>query len=229
MKPIVRWTIGIDNPDSYFALNLSIHNFYKIYSDKFDYYVCYNNCDPEFITKEIKVNLINQNDHIDSLPCMPFATSWKLYPPSINEKTHEIFLDNDLVLYRPIKMIDAFLSSHDMTLLTEGFNRRFGKFDNRIRPGLKFNSGLIGIPPLYNFKQKIIDTLNNDIWEDWFDEQGCVSLILSHDKNFKCISIKDIHVCFEELCFGYSGIHFVGLNGNCNYFWQRFFKRFKLL
>ena len=222
MKPIIRWTIGMHNPDSYLALNLSIENFHKIYNNRFDYYVCYNNCNSDHITKKIKLKLIDQREHIHDLPCLPSTTSWKLYPPRLNEETHEIFMDNDIIIYKSIDLIDAFLSSNNMTIMTEGYHRRFGTFDDRIKPHVKYNSGLIGIPPKFDFKNKIIQLLGNNTLEDWFDEQGLVAYILSNHTNFQCITLKEIQICYEDLCFGISGIHFVGLNSNKNRFWSKF-------
>ena len=228
MKPIVRWTCGIHNPDSYFSLNLSIESFYKIYKDNFDYYVCYNNCNPDLITKNVKVKLLNQENYVDSLPCPPAYTSWKLYPPSINDNTHEIFIDNDLVIYNHMPMLDVLLQKN-IPIITEGYHRRFGKYDDKIQENIKLNSGFIGIPPKFNFRDKIIKVLHGDLWEGWFDEQGVVAAILSNHEDFQIIPLDFINICFENFCFGKYGIHFIGINNNTNNFWKRFFKKFKLL
>ena len=227
MKPLVRWTIGFDKEDSYKILKLSISNFYKLYGDTFDYAVCYNKCNVEKIKMDIDLILIDQTKYMETLKVLPFSTSWKLYPPRIRLTQHEIFLDNDVVIYKKIPLIDEFLKSKKITFATEAKKRNYGNFDKAIPEKTLINTGLFGLPPYFDIKSKINEILK-DGWNNWYDEQGLIASILFKENNFKIISINDIFVCFDELKFGQYGIHFVGLNINENKYWTKHFKNFKL-
>lgn len=98
-KPIIRWTIGGNvSQHGIDCLGNSINCWKDLYGDSFDYFLCYNNIDVNKLN--FGVNLINQHEHLNSLSIQPNSTAWKLYPPRISLQSHEIFIDNDLIIYK---------------------------------------------------------------------------------------------------------------------------------
>lgn len=221
MKPIIRWTIGFDHKNSYEILRYSVNSFFSIYQNKFDYYICYNNCNPTNLSFKTNVTFIDQKEYINSLIIKPYMTSWKLYPPRLNNNVHEIFIDNDLILFKKHEIIDEFIAQKNMTFATEAFTRRYGIYDNLLPENILINTGLVGVPPNFNLNKYLNNIIKNN-WKGWYDEQGIFSYILYNNKNFKTISLKDISVCHGKYKLGKYGIHFVGINSNHPNNWYKF-------
>lgn len=219
-KPLIRWTIGNVSQDGIECLFKSISCWKSLYGDLFEYVVCYNNIDVNKLNFD--VNLINQNDFRNSLPISPNLTAWKLYPPRLSLQSHEIFIDNDLIIYKKIPLIDRFLKSKNLFFCTEGLKRNFGIYSKDNYKELKLNSGFFGIPPYFDFCKFIENKIKKD-WTTWFDEQGLVASILSQN-NLEIISLEDISICLNQFKMGLYGIHFVGLNDKNNYFWREWSK-----
>jgi len=215
MKPIIRWTIGNVYPNGLYSLKVSIKLFSELYPN-FDLYVCYNNIDNPCL-KELKtlgVKLINQEKHIDSLAYKPKLATWKLFPPRLNINTHEIVVDNDLIIKKECPFIEEFINGKH-TLLCEGKHRLFGRFEKYVPKNYKINCGLYGMPPKFDFQKEISNILAQDKKEftNFFDDQGLVAACLTKIKH-EVISRKDISIteAKEKLIDGEYGIHFVQLN-----------------
>jgi hypothetical protein len=217
MKPLARWTIGNSTPDGYKCLWESIASFQRFYD--LDVAICYN-CDPNNLGGIVpQFRLINQEDYRVTCKVEPKGVAWKLYPTRLDLNTHEIAIDNDIIIKSPIAEIDEFLSS-DCTLLLEGDNRTYGRFERHVPPGFNINSGIYGMPPGFNL-QKFLDFYVNDPWEKnafgqhdenfTFDEQGLIATALLSYKRFTIIPQTSIANCEHELVEG-SGHHFIGLN-----------------
>lgn len=219
-KPIIRWTVGNVSSYGIDCLKQSISSWKSLYGDSFDYYLCYNNIDVNKLNFD--VSLINQNEHLNSLSIGPNLTAWKLYPPRISMESHEIFIDNDLIVYEKIPLIDSFLKSKNIFFCTEGLRKNFGLYEKENRENLKINSGFFGIPPYFDFRVFIDNEIKHE-WTGWFDEQGIVSSILSNN-DYNLISLDEVAVCLNEFKFGKYGVHFVGLNGGNNIPWEDWLK-----
>ena len=210
-KPIIRWTIGEKSTyESIECLHESIETFKKLYGSIFDYFLCHNNFD----TSQIKcdIELINQHDHVNSLKFPPSKCSWKLYPPRIRPESHEIFIDNDLLIYKKMPIIERFLESNKLIFCTEAIARCFGNYDHLIPEGVKINVGFFGIPPHYDLGKKLNETIIGK-WENYFDDQGILSTIfMKEEDDFEIIPLTDIQISAGRLERGRYGIHFVGLN-----------------
>lgn len=210
-KPLVRWTVGDTNHLGYISLNKSIKLWKKIYGNKFDLVVCYNSQNPP----NVDIPVIKQSEFVHLSSIIPNGNSWKLIPPRLRPNGHEIFIDNDLIIYDKINTIEKFLISTNLFFITEGLKRRFDDYDGFIHPNIKMNSGLFGMPPYFDLNnsiKKIIKTLpfNN---KKQFNEQGLISSIVSNNP-YELISMKEISVCYgKHLNRGTKGIHFVGING----------------
>jgi hypothetical protein len=222
MNPVVRWTIGNVSNVGIKSLNSSIKSFVNIYKDKFKYYVCYNQINFNKISflKKYKVNFVNQQECINSLKVPPIKNNpcWKIYPPRINKNVHEIFIDNDLIIYKKIDIIDFFLEKKFLFIITEAYKKRYGIFDNFIDDNFIVNTGFFGLPPSYEFEEDLNKNLPNWIEsKNHFDEQGLIAFILMN-KEVKIINLNDINVCIKERINlkGKYGMHFVGINKNKN-------------
>lgn len=248
MKPIVRWTLGPTRcPEAIECLQNSIKYFQHFYKDKFDYFVM-NNSHHKFNCNAV---VIDQKKYKNDLKFPAVGPAWKLFPARLRQESHEIFIDNDLILHEKHPVIDLFLRSNNMIFCTEGYAKRFGVFQNLITKNIKLNSGFFGLPPHFDFKARIEEVVSmfdlppffdfkyelehrhkklghTKMFFDGFsryDEQGCVSLILSNHSNFKLVSIKDISVCVDKFKIGLFGIHFVGLNAGRKIFYDEYKKK----
>ena len=80
---------------------------------------------------------------------------WKLYPARIRKECHEIIIDNDILIYKLPKKIINFLNSNHI-ILTESHKRSYsGVLKNIIPYEFNINSGIIGLPPNYDFENDI--------------------------------------------------------------------------
>ena len=212
----MRWTIGQTTPEAIHSLQLSIKLWRKIYGQTFDMVICYNKDKPS-----VDEDLLDQNKFINSLPVPPLTTAWKLYPPRIDIDSHEIFIDNDVIVHSPLSVINPFLLSSDLFFITEAWERSYGYNDHIVPSGFIVNSGLFGIPPGFNFHTNLC--LNIKPWASHFDEQGLVASVLCNC-NTTIIPLSDIRVCMPEASFGPTkcGLHFVGLNNGHNEHWHQF-------
>jgi hypothetical protein len=210
-KPLVRWSIGkFKTKYSLDCLRISIKKFKKIYGDQFNYILCINN--DELKNIDFGIPVFDQTLSIKSLSVPPEGPAWKIYPPRLNYHGHEIFMDNDLIIHKRIKIIDIFLKTNDIIFATEGYKKRFGKYDNIVPEKTKINTGLFGVPPEYNLYKKIEEKIKGP-WESHFDEQGILAAIFFEEKKFEIIPLEEIFVCADKYVLTPYGMHFVGLNG----------------
>ena len=219
-KPIVRWTIGDVSKEGFVTLYHSVKNFINLYKDNFEYFICYNNITEKQlnIVKNFPIVFINQHNYINELKLNPICGNpcWKLYPPRLDLNRHEIFIDNDLIIYKKIPIIDNFLNKNNLLFISEAIMRSYGNFLKYITISENLNTGIFGLYPNFDFKLKINNIIEDKKiikWSNHLDEQGLVSLIFQN-YNFELIDLNQIYVCHKsfKLKKGKYGIHFVGLN-----------------
>lgn len=216
MKPLFRITVGPVKELGLKLLRKNIRLLKRIYPEV-DIAVCFNQIDPNLLN--VDVEKIDQIDFIDSLPYFPKAETWKLYPPRLRLSSHEIILDNDILLFKRVPEIDEFLNS-DRPLLLNGRVKVYGKYQSLIKSSHAINSGIFGIPPNFDFKKEIEEFCKNDKikkWTDWCDDQGVVGGVLL-DRNpifIKADSVMNYLSTFEFQPKGHwNGIHAIGANQN---------------
>jgi hypothetical protein len=232
MKPLIRWTMGPACPEGYRLLLESIFRFKKIYD--FDMVVCYNNQESnclDFI-KSLGVDVLDQS----TLP-QKFEVKdafWKLVPFRLRPEGHEIFIDNDLVIWDKIPEVDQFLDSK-ATLIYQGMWGKHGVYNLPVE--FNVNSGIFGVPPNFDLEKHILDSWKNPYVEledktiefDRFSEQGLVGTALL--KNDSYIVIPQCRIPILETYFSYElhrknlnakGFHFVGSNTKYNSCFYRF-------
>jgi hypothetical protein len=229
MKPLLRWTIGGSISHVGFDILVeSVKRLTNLYGDVFDYIICYNNINLDII-KKLGIPLFNQEEFRDSLPWCPSGVAWKLYPPRLRKESHEIFIDNDLVIRYKLWQIDEFLSKDNAVIYTAGLYRSFGRFDKKVARSHKLNSGLFGLPPGFDFYSKLVRLMKafplQQAWCDKFDEQGMVASILTSNFDRIVIGLGDIAICHNGNCpFSNYGHHFVSANVGNGYAWEKWKK-----
>ncbi len=212
MNPIIRWTIGPVKPDGFHCLTTSIKRMQDLYDAT--YIVCHNNLNKDQLSllEGLGVQLIDQRQSICAEE--PLGVAWKLYPQRLGV-THELFIDNDLVIQERLSEIDRFFDS-DSTLLLQGVSRNYGRFSRHVPKGLCINSGLFGVPPALSLADRL--QFYGETWTEncfsenrTWDEQGFVATALSNYREFHIISNETIVNCETTYCEA-PGLHFVGLN-----------------
>lgn len=225
MKNIVRWTIGNVSNEGMECLKRSVCNFVQLYKNEFRYFICHNNVEEKKIiwSSKYNIDLINQEKHINELDIHPPSEKnpcWKLYPPRIDINSYEIFIDNDLIIYKKIDLEEAIKSN--IFIVSEALEKNYGSFNKKINTAPNFNSGFFGIPAFFDLRKEINKTISNFnvIWSrSHFEEQGLLSYIIKKNKN-KIISLDEIYVSFGDYQLAKNGYHFAGLNCENKKFWQ---------
>jgi len=229
-NPIIRWTIGNVGPLGLRTLFTSISSITKIYKNRFRFFVCHNSL-PDYKLRAIK-NFLNGSEvelyeQKWSECCIPDnlrsiydnngniifnngecgGSLWKVTPARLDLNVHEIILDNDLILFDHLPKIDEFLSSSKNLCLEDPviFQGRYTKLFKR---GESYNSGLIGLPPQYDFGKEVFDFWSkhkvfqspHPIMQNMFnlnhnDEQGLLTKVLTKYKNYILIKKTEIIEC----------------------------------
>lgn len=228
MKPIVRWTVGPVSREGMQCLRDSISYFKSLYKDRFDYAICYNGRQPsEF--KDLDIPLVCQQAHTGHLLIPPAGPAWKLCPGRLRSDAHEIILDNDLVIYRRPDEIEEFLASDDLFLSSVAAERHYGQFDDLVpHTADSLNSGIIGMPPGYDFGGEITRLLKERPINAWshFCEQGLVATLIMAKRHL----LIRLPVCvpWKPFEMGKLGMHFVGVNGTYTEMWNKYLQ-YKLI
>lgn len=252
-KPLFRWTIGSCLPQGIEILSESINKTMRAFgTSEWDWAVCYNGLnrdDMELVKKAIgnkPVELISQDWSTCPVPdnCQSpkrkdgsfdwngnkcGGTMWKTCPARMRIDSHEIIMDNDVVILKKFKQIDEFLES-EKTLILEEPIRFYGRydclFDDKV---INLNSGFMGMPPGYDFGEEIYKN-----WEkhgkymnlSQSDEQGLLTYTLSQQPNIRIKKEQMVEVLHRDYSAKITGreesIHFVQSNRIQNHvFWKK--------
>lgn len=233
VKPIVRWTIGGNSSDEGFrCLQMAITAWRKIYHDEHELYVCHNSMSHDRLSwlKSLSVNLVCQEDFVDTLPIPPSTgPEWKLYPPRLSLQNHEMFIDNDVVIYERLNVLDEALLSN-VILASTAVTYAYGSFQKLVKlDRTPVNTGFLLFPPGYDLRKKVSDVCYGLAvkWEKFCDEQGLLACLLYDNAEFIPLHMLAIcHYMFDAPCYGTCGSHFVGLNRNKNPYFKLFMKRY---
>lgn len=113
-KPLVRWTVGPVSWEGIHCLWMAVTTWRKIYGEIFDYAICHNDLTRhrlEYI-KRLDVKLVDLRIYKELSPITPVMHQWQLLPSRLNPNGAEIYVDNDLILYKPHPHINALLSDN---------------------------------------------------------------------------------------------------------------------
>jgi hypothetical protein len=234
IKPLSRWTFGYCGSVGQEILRHSIKRFSIIYPE-FDKVVCYNNLKPgqlEFL-ESLEVPLHEQTEADLGYPLVPAnfppgwkhsmaGWGWKLCPPRLRPESHELWIDNDMVIRHRLPSIDLWLQL-STTLICEGLKRAYGDFDHLIAEGTPYCAGMFGLPPLYDFKSQIKIHCNNLNGKPlgYYNEQGVVVLSMLPDTIV--VPLTELLIVKQLIRPYPSGLHFIGANRtNWHIWWERY-------
>lgn len=243
-KPLFRWTVGNCLQQGLDILAESIHRTTRALGiDNWDWVVCYNGInrdDLEFLQRAIgnrPIKLYSQNwatcpvnDNCqsprrkdgsfdwDGKRCG--GTMWKVCPARFRMETHEIVMDNDIVLLKKFPQIDEFLSCKDKALILEEPIRFYGRYDCLFgSDGPYLNSGFMGFPPSWDYGMEIFKN-----WEKYgryqnltqADEQGLLTYTLNGIPSIRVKKEQMIEVLHRDFAAKLTGkeegIHFTQAN-----------------
>lgn len=213
MKPLFRITVGSCLQQGLDILVESLdRTIVALGEDRFDWMICYNGLNSDQI-QFIKSNIgtrpiqLEAQDWADC--CIPDTcnspvradgsfewngnscggTLWKVSPARKRIESHEIVMDNDIVILRNIPAIDKFLEADDKVLILEEPIRFYGRYDKFFGEGPPYlNSGLMGFYPGYDFGKCV-----REKWEEktphynisQADEQGLLMLTLKDQPSIR--------------------------------------------
>lgn len=254
-KPLFRWTVGSCLQQGLDILVESIKKTTEAFGiENFDWVICHNgltNQDLDFLKKAISdkpIQLYSQNWAtlpVDDTCQSPRrkdgsyewngnrcgGTMWKVCPPRMRMESHEIVMDNDIVLLKKFPQIDEFLSSKEKVLILEEPIRFYGRYDHLFGGKNTFlNSGFMGFPPEYDFGAEIYNT-----WVQYgkhtnisqADEQGLLMYTLDKMPSVRIKKEQMVEVLnrdFKTVITGEEeGIHFTQANRIPNHLcWQKY-------
>jgi hypothetical protein len=208
-KPLFRWTVGNCLPQGLDILGESISRTTRALGlDNWDWAVCYNGVsrDELLLLQSMigsrPVQLISQNwatcpvnDNMQTPRRRDGSfeyngnrcggTMWKVCPPRLRMETHEIVMDNDIVLLRKFPQIDEFLAATDKALILEEPIRFYGRYDALFRSDEPcLNSGMMGFPPGYDF--------GAEIFKNWINHGGYMNITQADEQGLLTYTLKQL-------------------------------------
>lgn len=226
----IRWTIGDVNPAGFEALRLSIHGAMHLFGAAAEYRVYVNTIsvgDARSRTGQtpLAVQWVQVERRIPIVlrpylgKDMAEGVAWKLLPVRAFPDSHELSLDNDVILWRVPPAVEQWLGSRDpaATLVAADISAAFGKFADLCGPE-PLNSGIRGLGPALDFEAALSHVLRirPTSLEAELDEQGLQIAAIGCCGTPFVIDAADVTICSPfyphnpEL--GRAGAHFVGLN-----------------
>jgi hypothetical protein len=192
IKPLLRWTIGDSSPVGLEVFDQSLYRAKLVLGDKFDYIVCSNAKFSRYKVEklasqhDIRVMQMSWEDYplppetCQSDPTHRQGSFWKICPPRLRLESHEIIMDNDIILMIEPPQFREFLQD-SKPMITEEDCIPYGKYYKHVSNKKGYNSGIIGLPPNFDFKSNLVQT-----WEDLnsmtplksWDEQGLIGATL---------------------------------------------------
>lgn len=211
---IIRWTLGNVSALGEQTLRWSVRAFSKFASPEIELAVCYNNRKPPKGLPE-HVRLIDQNEFLcDWKHAKPTKKTWRMVPFRLDVNQHEVFIDNDLILFRPPEALIKFAKSKQSFLRANIGPARYGKFSglNPADPP-HISASLFGFPPKYDPADEIDRILSErpvEVW-DSNDMHGLITALLNDKKSFQ-VNESEIATVRRVIKTSTCGVHFQGIN-----------------
>jgi hypothetical protein len=234
IRPLARWTFGYCGSVGEEILRHSVKRFSIIYPE-FDKVVCYNNLRTGQLAflKSLSIPLYEQKESDLSYPMIPANAppgwkhsmagwSWKLCPPRLSLNSHELWIDNDMVIRNRLSSIDRWLESRT-TIISEGIKRAYGDFESLISYGKVYCAGLFGLPPTYDFESQVETHCKHlcDKPLGYYNEQGVVAMSMLPDTIV--VPLSEMLIVKELTRPCPSGLHFIGANRtDWHVWWERY-------
>ena len=235
MRPLLRWTMGGNVSEAgWDCLSESVRITPKVYPE-FDYVICCNNLNggQRDRIKAFGIDLYEQKPEnigvpfaFDDYSATKVANhAWKLCPLRLRSEAHEIWIDNDIILWERIPEIDEFLSN-DVPMVSQTWHRElYGQFDSIVPQGCSICAGFFGLPPQYPFREKIDDLISGRKPLAGYDEQGMIAAMICTNEN-GWIGIDPQHLNQLGWWEYYTTFppcgHFIRLNTGTNSGWETY-------
>lgn len=230
MGLIVRWTVGPCRRTGLVCLKKSVKSWISTFGVGDGLFICHNGLSEDEVSflAGLDVEFVNQTKTKHEIKVEAFDSAWKFYPPRLSLHDHEIFIDNDLIVYDEFCEIQNFLSRKDSAIVTSAHRAFFGNFPPAISKPI--NTGFFGLPPGFDFGSRINRVIGSGPgWRDHSDDQGvffnaveCLNLITIP---LETIWVSNPNVDFAPYREGSSGVHFAGSNGGDCSFLRFFLKK----
>lgn len=234
-KPLFRWTIGNTLPQGLEILSESISKTTNAFGvDSWDWAICYNGITKEDVQNLIDVigkmpiRLIAQNwttcpiinkcqsprredgsYEFDGKRCG--GTLWKVCPARMRMDSHEIIMDNDIVVLKKFPQIDEWLSQKTKTLILEEPIKFYGRYESIMSPDPPYlNSGFMGMPPGFDFGAEILKIWQqNGSYENLTqaDEQALLTHTLNQRPSMRIKQDQMIELLHREMNVPVTGKH----------------------
>jgi len=188
MKPLFRWTIGDTTLAGVDVLRASVSYALRVFGrDRFDWVVCSNAKENHHRVRQLSekfgigfhqatwddfpldVSTSSTDKRVHCHDTPGYDTFWKVCPPRMRLGAHEIIVDNDIIFQREPPEIEEFLNSRS-TLMVKEVAEAHGKYFESFEEGETYNSGILGLPPDFDFGHNI-----RKAWKELggFDALGC--------------------------------------------------------
>jgi hypothetical protein len=147
-------------------------------------------------------------------------------------ETHEIVMDNDIVILKKFPQIDEWLNSDKVLILEEPI-RFYGRYDCLFGPEPPFlNSGFMGFPPGYDFGAVIAEQWNSHgkyMNLSQADEQGLLTYSLNRSSSVRIHSDQMVEILARDYNYEITGnefaYHFTQSNRINHVAWNKYKKR----
>jgi hypothetical protein len=227
---IVRWTIGDVSDEGFDILRWSLLGARRLFGDRASYVVCVNSIsaiDARDRVGPLGMDVVWRSVRAGDIPGflrdrfddgLAEGVGWKFAPLHMAERTREIALDNDCVLWRMPEAMAAWIDDPDgRALLAEDVRPCFGQFTNLCGPEPR-NSGIRGLPARFPLEDALRDVLDDHpvTLASELDEQGLQVAALERRADPLVVDTRDVTICSpfapHQRHLGRCGAHFVGLN-----------------
>lgn len=233
-KPLMRYTMGKVSSLGWTILHESVRNIKKVYPE-FDVVICHNKMLPDEIRRleDLGVELVAQDDleqlfaFVDDDEGKVRNFCWKLMPPRLRLESHELWIDNDIIIRDRIEGIDRWLEGQT-SIISRGFCHDYGRFAKSMQFKDPCCAGFFGLPPNFDFLSEITRLCGGQPLKG-FDEQGLVSVIVTSIKDYIMLSHRDLVLLSEtwkprpDFWFP-KGLHFARSNRFTNHASWRIYK-----
>lgn len=201
-KPLLRYTMGKVSSLGWTILFESIRNIKKVYPE-FDIVICHNKLSFEEISMltDLGVDLIAQDQleqtfaFVDDDEGKIRNFCWKLMPPRLRLESHELWVDNDIIIRERIEGIDRWLQG-STSIISRGFCHDYGRFAKSMQFKDSCCAGFFGLPPNFDFQSEINRLCDGKPLKG-FDEQGLVSVIVTSIEGFIMLPHRDLVLLSE--------------------------------
>jgi hypothetical protein len=174
-------------------------------------------CFPKFILSSI---MSYEIPHKFNKPKKINNHCWKLCPTRLRPDSHELWIDNDVIIRDRIPEIDDWLSKNVPIISTTHSQEMYGRF----RPDVSnCCAGFFGLPPNFDFQTKLLEGCDGTPL-DGFDEQGLVVSIVTKEKDWIPIHTWNLNQTgwFAKFTMECPGYHFIRLNTGTNSAWESY-------